>query len=76
MATNSSGAQLLKVIAFGIIVAILYSLLFAYEHEILDSTKNGHWSFFIPISIAFIFSWAHGTFTGEFWDVLGLKAKK
>lgn len=76
MATNSSGAQLVKVIALGITVAVFYSLLFVYEHEILDSTKNGGWTFVIPISIAFIFSWAHGAFTGEFWDVLGVKAKK
>ncbi|HEM46733.1 MAG TPA: hypothetical protein ENO23_06780 [Alphaproteobacteria bacterium] len=30
----------------------------------------------IPIVIAIVFSLVHGAFTGRFWDLLGLRAKK
>lgn len=34
------------------------------------------WYVFAPIAMAFALSYAHGLFTGLFWDVVGLKAKK
>jgi hypothetical protein len=34
------------------------------------------WFVFIPIALAFALSYTHGIFTGLFWDVVGLKAKK
>ena len=35
----------------------------------------GHWYLaLVPILIALLISWAHGTFTGLFWDSMGLKA--
>ncbi len=30
----------------------------------------------VPILIALVFSFVHGAFTGHFWDLLGLRAKK
>ncbi|MEO1766087.1 hypothetical protein [Thiobacter aerophilum] len=30
----------------------------------------------VPIVVAFVMSYAHGAFTGMFWDSLGLKAAK
>lgn len=37
----------------------------------------GNWlKVFAPIAMAFVLSYAHGNFTGMFWDALGLKAKK
>jgi hypothetical protein len=39
--------------------------------------QKGNWLFvLIPIFIAFVLSYVHGAFTGLFWDVVGLKAKK
>lgn len=36
--------------------------------------EKGHWlQVFIPILIAFAISFAHGIFTGLFWDIMGLK---
>lgn len=36
--------------------------------------EKGHWLHtFIPILIAFAISFAHGIFTGLFWDIMGLK---
>lgn len=34
------------------------------------------WYVFAPIGLAFALSYTHGLFTGLFWDVIGLKAKK
>jgi hypothetical protein len=34
------------------------------------------WYVFGPIALAFALSYTHGIFTGLFWDVVGLKAKK
>ena len=34
------------------------------------------WFVFAPIALAFALSYTHGIFTGLFWDVVGLKAKK
>lgn len=34
------------------------------------------WYVFAPIALAFALSYTHGIFTGLFWDVVGLKAKK
>jgi len=34
------------------------------------------WYVFAPIAMAFALSYSHGMFTGLFWDLLGLKAKK
>lgn len=34
------------------------------------------WYVFAPIVMAFALSYTHGLFTGLFWDVVGLKAKK
>lgn len=34
------------------------------------------WFVFAPIAMAFALSYTHGLFTGLFWDVIGLKAKK
>ncbi len=34
------------------------------------------WYVFAPIAMAFALSYTHGNFTGLFWDVVGLKAKK
>lgn len=34
------------------------------------------WYVFAPIAMAFALSYTHGNFTGLFWEVLGLNAKK
>ncbi|MEQ1668196.1 MAG: hypothetical protein ABL868_07050 [Sulfuriferula sp.] len=36
---------------------------------------NG-WYIFAPIMVALIISYAHGAFTGQFWEAIGLTAAK
>lgn len=68
--------QLIRTIGLGAVTLVLYLTLFAYEEQVLKLTAEGKWSFIIPLTIAFVFSFAHGAFTSDFWDVLGVKAKK
>lgn len=65
-----------KLFALGAVVAVLYGMLFYYEEEVIRLCKQGGWFFLFPVSVAFVFSIFHGTFTGMFWDVLGVKPKQ
>lgn len=38
--------------------------------------KGTWWFVFAPIALALALSYTHGIFTGLFWDVVGLRAKK
>jgi len=53
-----------------------YIVLYLFEDPILELTMKGGWYFIVPISAAFLFSFAHGNFTARFWDMLGIRAKK
>lgn len=79
-ATSSTGSSLLSrwglVIIMGGVVVTLYGLLFIYEMPILSASVAGGWSFVIPVTIAFMFSYAHGDFTSRFWTACGLVPKK
>ena len=64
-------------IASGLVSGALYLLLYLYEGEIMQAfTRTDGWYPALPIVTAFVFSLAHGAFTGYFWDVLGVRAKK
>ena len=66
---------LTRTLLYGAISVTLYTLLYLFNEEILTHSKDGKWNFIIPITIAFIFSVVHGNFTGQFWDLFGIKAK-
>lgn len=63
----------------GTLSVALYALLYCFSEELVqmaEATRRGNKSFFpIPIALALLFSWVHGTFTGHFWDLLGFKPK-
>jgi len=71
---NKSSA-ILKTILLGCVSATLYFLLYYFEGPILNWSQQGNWYLLVPVSIAVIFSFVHGSFTNYFWDVLGVKAK-
>jgi len=65
-----------KLIATGTVTAILYTLLFAFEKDVMASfTRTDGLYPLLPVVAAFAFSLAHGAFTGYFWDALGVKAR-
>jgi len=63
-------------LAYGLASLTLYFILYFFEDEILAFSSRGRWYFIVPVAAAFIFSLAHGNFTSQFWDMLGIKAKK
>jgi hypothetical protein len=67
----------LQLLASGIVSGALYLLLYVYEREILAAfTRTDGWFPALPVLAAFVFSFAHGAFTGYFWEVLGIKARR
>jgi hypothetical protein len=65
-----------RLLASGIATAILYSLLFAYEQDVMTHFTRTDGLFpLLPVLAAFAFSFSHGAFTAYFWDVLGVKPK-
>lgn len=60
----------------GIISVALYALLLTKQDIILDYCSKGGAYALLPILTAFLFSYVHGSFTGNFWTVLGVEASK
>ncbi|MGB9714964.1 MAG: hypothetical protein ACPL1G_00910 [Thermodesulfovibrionales bacterium] len=65
-----------KMLLFGIVTVTLYVLLLSNQDFINKNFVRGGFYALLPIATAFIFSFFHGTFTGSFWTVLGVEAKK
>jgi len=55
--------------------ALFYGLLTQQDMINAISGKGGVYAF-LPIITAFVFSYFHGAFTGDFWTVLGIEAAK
>jgi len=71
-----SGRQVTKLVLYGLPTVGLYALLYAFEDSLLALIAQGGWLFVVPVAIAFVISFVHGGFTAQFWDILGIKAKK
>ncbi|MBD3670014.1 MAG: hypothetical protein HUJ29_04500 [Gammaproteobacteria bacterium] len=73
-------AGIAGVIIFGVLSAVLYTLLYFYSDLLRQASQlvqqGDKILFLIPIGLAFVFSYIHGSFTDRFWSALGLKAKK
>ena len=65
-----------KLIVMGIISVALYVFLLSNQNEINEHVGRGGLYAFLPICTAFVFSFIHGSFTGDFWTVLGIEASK
>jgi len=79
MATKKSGIKkkpYVKAILFGLIASVLYVLLLTNQGLINANFTRGGLYALLPIATAFVFSFFHGSFTGAFWTVLGIEAKK
>lgn len=65
-----------KMILMGLISVSLYVTLLMKQDIINEYFGHGGIYAILPIVTAFIFSFFHGSFTGNFWTVLGVEAKK
>jgi hypothetical protein len=75
-----SSRALVLTLVLGAASAVLYLLLFLYSDrltELARLTREGDKLYaLVPLAVAMVFSLVHGAFTGHFWDLLGLRAKK
>ena len=65
-----------KMLIMGIISIALYATLLMKQDLVNGSFARGGLYAFLPIATAFIFSFIHGSFTGNFWTVMGIEAAK
>ncbi|HXX58100.1 MAG TPA: hypothetical protein VEI96_08885 [Thermodesulfovibrionales bacterium] len=73
---NSKKKPYGKVIVFGVLSVALYGVLIAKQNICNDFFTRGGLYALLPICAAFLFSFVHGNFTGNFWTVLGIEASK
>jgi hypothetical protein len=77
MAANSTKKKPVgKMLVMGLISLGLYALLLTKQDLVNSTFAKGGWYAFLPIITAFVFSFIHGSFTGDFWTVLGIEAAK
>ncbi len=76
MATTSKKKPVGKMAVMGIVSIALYAMLLTHQDEANEMFGKGSWYAFLPIVTAFVFSFVHGAFTGDFWTVLGIEAAK
>ena len=77
MATgNAKKKPVGKMLVMGLISIALDALLLARQDEVNILFGKGGWYAFLPIITAFVFSFVHGSFTGDFWTVLGVEAAR
>ncbi|MBZ0155835.1 MAG: hypothetical protein K8I29_06410 [Alphaproteobacteria bacterium] len=65
-----------KLLVMGIVSIMLYTILLSQQGLINSYFGRGGVYAFLPIVTAFIFSVVHGSFTGNFWTVMGVEASK
>ena len=67
----------LPLVVSGVASALCYGLLFGYQTEVMAAfTRTDGWYPALPVLAALVFSFAHGAFTGYFWEALGVTARK
>jgi hypothetical protein len=65
-----------KMVLFGIGSAIIYVAVLFYQGLVTAYFTRGALYAALPIAGAFAISYIHGHFTGYFWSVLGIEARK
>lgn len=65
-----------KMLITGVIAAIMYALLLTNQSTVSDYFTRGGVFALLPILTALVFSLVHGSFTSNFWTVLGVEASK
>jgi hypothetical protein len=63
-------------VVFGILTAAFYAAVFLNEGTVMKYFTMGGAYALLPVSAAFIVSFIHGSFTGNFWTALGIEASK
>ncbi len=75
-ATSSRKKPVVKMLFMGVLSVTLYAALLSNQDAGNSMFGKGGWYALLPIITAFVFSFIHGSFTGDFWTVLGVEAAK
>ncbi len=65
-----------SLLIMGLLSIALYAFLLIKQDIITKYFSAGGMYAVLPIATAFLFSFVHGSFTGNFWTVLGIEASK
>ena len=76
MATTTKKKAFVSAIVMGVLSVGLYASLFLKQDLVNATFGKGDAYALLPIATAFVFSYVHGSFTGNFWTALGIEAAK
>jgi uncharacterized RDD family membrane protein YckC len=76
LARQKKKKALKSAIGFGVLTAALYLAVFLNEGTVMTYFTKGGVYAALPVMTAFLFSFAHGAFTGSFWSAVGIEASK
>lgn len=76
MASKERKKPYFSTMFLGIVVVALYTALLTNQDTVNTYFTKGGLYAFLPIAAAFLISFVHGTFTGNFWTLLGVEAAK
>ena len=74
--TSSKKGYLVKTLIFGALTAGLYAAVFTNQQWIMKYFTKGGIFALLPVATVFVFSYAHGSFTSNFWSALGIEGSK
>jgi hypothetical protein len=63
-------------VIFGLLTGAFYAAIFLNEGTVMKYFTMGGAYAFLPVGAAFLVSFIHGSFTGNFWTALGIEASK
>jgi hypothetical protein len=63
-------------VIFGLVTAACYLAVFLNSGLVMKYFTKGGLYALLPVGTAFLFSFVHGAFTGNFWSALGIEASK
>ncbi len=61
---------------FGLLTAAFYAAIFLNEATVMKYFTKGGMYALLPVGAAFLVSFIHGAFAGNFWTALGIEASK
>ncbi len=76
LAREKRAKALKSAVIFGLLTAAFYMAVFLNEGTVMKYFIKGGMYAFLPVTAAFVVSFLHGAFTGNFWSALGIEASK
>jgi hypothetical protein len=73
---SNTGKLAMETIGYGMLSAALYATLFMNADTVMRFFTKGGWYAALPIATVFIISFAHSSFAGNLWSLLGIEAAK